>query len=250
MRTSAPLALAAALAAIIASSTVRISHAAATPAASAPAAAAPASSAPAAAAATAAAATKGGSAEAGAAKAGTCLACHGANGNSSADIWPSLAGQNASYVLAQLKLWHDNKRLDSTNLMPSQAATLSEQDMEDLAAYYASQVPEGHEADPSYWQAGQKLYRGGDRSRNIPACMACHGPVGRGNPAAGFPALRAQHAVYTGKQLTDYGNDTRYVIDAKGASEGGANSEIMRTIAKRLSAEDIRNLASYIQGMR
>jgi cytochrome c553 len=191
-----------------------------------------------------------GSAEAGAAKAATCTACHGTNGNSTNEQWPNLAGQNAVYIKAQLKDWHDKTRLDSLNLMPAMAANLSDQDMDDLAAYFSLQTPTGLEADPSYWQAGEKLYRGGDRTRNIPACMACHGPVGRGNPAAGYPALRAQHAVYTVKQLTDYAADARYSRNDKGDSNGGPNAQIMHTIASTLTPEDMRNLASYIQGMR
>jgi cytochrome c553 len=191
-----------------------------------------------------------GSAEAGATKAASCVACHGANGNSTNEQWPSLAGQNAAYIKSQLKAFHDKTRLDSLNMMPAMAAPLGEQDMDDLAAYFASQTPSGLEADPSYWQAGQQLYRGGDRNRNIPACMACHGPVGRGNPAAGYPALRAQHAVYTVKQLTDYASDNRYTRTDKGDSSGGPNSQIMHTIAGALTPEDMRNLASYVQGMR
>jgi cytochrome c553 len=191
-----------------------------------------------------------GSAEAGATKATTCVACHGVNGNSTNEQWPSLAGQNAAYIKAQLKDWHDKTRLDSLNLMPAMAATLTDQDMDDLAAYFAAQTPTGLEADPSYWQAGEKLYRGGDHTRNIPACMACHGPVGRGNPDAGYPALRAQHAVYTVKQLTDYASDARYTRTDKGDSNGGPNGAIMHTIAAALTPEDIRNVASYVQGMR
>jgi cytochrome c553 len=191
-----------------------------------------------------------GSAEAGATKASTCVACHGANGNSTNEQWPSLAGQNAAYIKLQLKDFHDKTRLDSLNMMPAMAAPLSDQDMDDLAAYFALQTPSGLEADPSYWKAGQQLYRGGDRNRNIPACMACHGPVGRGNPGAGYPALRAQHAVYTVKQLTDYATDKRYTRNDKGDSSGGPNSEIMHTIASTLTPEDMRNLASYVQGMR
>jgi len=191
-----------------------------------------------------------GSAEAGATKASTCVACHGANGNSTNEQWPSLAGQNAAYIKLQLKAFHDKTRLDSLNMMPAMAAALSDQDMDDLAAYFALQTPSGLEADPSYWKAGQQLYRGGDRNRNIPACMACHGPVGRGNPGAGYPALRAQHAVYTVKQLTDYATDKRYTSNDKGDSSGGSNSEIMHTIASTLTPEDMRNLASYVQGMR
>jgi cytochrome c553 len=191
-----------------------------------------------------------GSAEAGAAKATTCIACHGANGNSLNEQWPSLAGQNAAYVKSQLQHFHDKTRLDSQNLMPPQAAALSDQDMDDLATYFSLQTPTGLEADPSYWKAGEQLYRGGDRARNIPACIACHGPVGRGNPAAGYPALRAQHAVYTVKQLTDYASDQRYARNAKGESSGGPYAEIMHTVAGALTAQDIRNLASYVQGMR
>jgi cytochrome c553 len=134
--------------------------------------------------------------------------------------------------------------------MPPMAAPLSDQDIEDVAAYFATQTPTGLEADPSYWQAGEKLYRGGDRARQIPACMACHGPVGAGNPAAGYPALRAQHSVYTVKQLTDFAAGMRYGKDAKGDSSGGAYAQIMQTVASRLTQEDMRNLASYIQGMR
>ncbi len=191
-----------------------------------------------------------GSAEAGAAKAAPCVACHGPNGNSSNEQWPNLAGQNAEYVKAQLKHWHDKTRLDSMGMMPPMAANLSDQDMDDLGAYFALQTPTGGEADPSYWQAGEKLYRGGDSHRAIPACMACHGPVGRGNPAAGYPALRGQHAVYTIKQLTDYAADQRYSKSDKGDSNGGPNAVIMHTVAGQLTQEDMRNLASYIQGMR
>jgi cytochrome c553 len=191
-----------------------------------------------------------GSAEAGAGKAAVCLACHGPNGNSVNEQWPTLAGQNAAYIEAQLKHWHDKTRIDPSGVMPPMAAGLSEQDMQDLAAYFSQQTTTGLEADPSYWQAGEKLYRGGDRARSIPACIACHGPVGRGNPSAGFPMLRAQHAVYTQQQLSDYAADKRYTRNDKGESSGGPNAEIMHTIASRLSAQDIRNLASYLQGMR
>jgi cytochrome c553 len=165
-------------------------------------------------------------------------------------VWPGLAGQNAAYIKTQLKYWHDKTRVDPSGVMPTQAANLSPQDIEDLAAYFALQTPTGEEADPSYWQVGEKLYRGGDPSRNIPACMACHGPVGRGVPSSGYPQLRAQHAVYILAQLQQYAGDTRYTRDSKGASAGGLYDQIMHTIASRLTPEDMRDLASYIQGMR
>lgn len=188
-----------------------------------------------------------GSAEAGATKAAVCAACHGQGGNSVNPEWPVLAGQNAAYITEQLHLFQKGARVNT--LMAPQAATLTDQDIADLAAYFASQVPQGKEADPSFWKAGEKLYRAGDRARSIPACKACHGPVGRGNPGAGYPAVRAQFSVYSAKQLADYASNARYT-DANGVVQKSRNGYIMVTIAHRLTAEDIRDVASYMQGMR
>lgn len=179
-----------------------------------------------------------GSVEAGATKAVVCQACHGANGNSVNPEWPSLAGLGADYIAAQLQNFKEGKR-NNAIMMPN-AMALSPQDMADLGAYFDSLPNTGLEADPSYYQAGEKLYRGGSQARGIPACMACHGPTGRGNESAKFPALRGQHSVYVIKQLTDY---------ASGARGTGPNG-IMQTIAKRLSPDDMRNIASYVQGIR
>jgi len=190
------------------------------------------------------------SAEAGAAKAVTCTACHGPAGNSANPLWPNLASQNAAYIVGQLKLFKANARINSQGVMMGMAQTLDDQGMLDVASYFSAQTVTGLEADPSYWQAGQKLYRGGDPARGIPACMACHGPSGHGNPAAGYPALRAQHAQYVVKELTEYADGQRYATNDKGETAGGPNAAIMATIAHRLSAEDMRNLASYVQGLR
>ena len=179
-----------------------------------------------------------GSVETGATKAIVCQACHGANGNSTNPEWPSLAGLGADYIADQLKNFKEGKRTNPV-MMPN-AMSLSTGDMADLGAYFDSLTNTGLEADPSYWQAGEKLYRGGESARGIPACMACHGPTGHGNEPAKFPALRGQQSVYVMKQLNDY---------ASGARPTGPNG-IMQTIAKRLSADDIRNLASYLQGLR
>jgi cytochrome c553 len=152
-------------------------------------------------------------------------------------------------------LLHDGARTGKPGdpgamMMPGMASILSDQDIEDVAAYYSQQAPNGLEADPSYWQSGRRLYRSGDRARGIPACAACHGPLGHGNPAAGYPALRAQHAAYLIKQLSAYSVDVRYAKNEKGASRGGDNAVIMHTIASRLTDTDMRDLGSYIQGMR
>jgi len=191
-----------------------------------------------------------GSAAAGATKAATCMGCHGPNGNSANPLWPSLAGQNAAYIRGQLKHFKANARINSNGIMLGLASPLSEQDVDDLAAYFSAQTPAGLEADPAFWQAGQALYRGGDTARAIPACMACHGPTGHGNPEAGYPAVRAQHSQYVVKELTDYAAGKRYTTNDKGESAGGPNALIMNTIAQRLTQEDMRNLASYMQGLR
>ena len=190
-----------------------------------------------------------GSADAGATKAAVCTACHGVNGNSTNPEWPVLAGQNAVYIREQLAMFKAKKR--NNPIMKPIVDPLTDQDVADLAAFFSVQTPGGLEADPSYWKAGEALYRSGDVARSIPACTACHGPAGQGNSGAGYPALRAQHSVYTVKQLQDYLTQNRY-RDATDPSKVSQtrNSVMMTTIAARLTPEDIRNLASYLQGLR
>ncbi len=190
-----------------------------------------------------------GSAETGASKAAVCTACHGVNGNSSNPEWPNLAGQNAAYIREQLAMFKSRQRVNE--IMYPIIAQMTDQDFADLAAYFAAQTPAGLEADPSYWKAGQALYVSGDSARKIPACAACHGPAGQGNSGAGYPALRAQQSTYTVKQLQNYLTKNRY-RDATDAAvvHQTRNSTMMTTIAARLTPEDIRNLASYLQGLR
>ena len=182
----------------------------------------------------------------GATKSAVCSACHGPNGNSSNPDWPRLAGQNAVYVAEQLRLFRSGVRSNPT-MMPM-ATGLSDQDIADIAVYYEAQTPLGLEADPSYWQAGEALYLRGDATHEVPACIACHGPVGRGNLAAGYPALRAQQSVYVVKQLNDYASGARY--SGARPTQATPNAVMMFTIAKRLSPQQIRDVASYVQGMR
>jgi len=191
----------------------------------------------------------GAKADVGATKAAICGACHGPTGNSVNPEWPNLAGQSPTYIYEQLHLFKKDVRVNP--VMKPILDTVNEADYKDLAVYFATQTPTGLEADPSYWKAGEKLYRKGDPARQIPACAACHGPLGRGNLAAAYPALRAQHSVYTVKQLQDYLTKNRY-RDASDANTvyTTRNSVMMTTIAARLSPEDIRNLASYLQGLR
>jgi cytochrome c553 len=190
-----------------------------------------------------------GSADAGSTKAAVCTACHGVNGNSTNPEWPVLAGQNAVYIREQLGMFKAKKR--NNPIMQPIVEPLTEQDVADLAAFFSAQTPSGLEADPSYWKAGQALYKSGDNARAIPACTSCHGPAGQGNAGSGYPALRAQHSVYTVKQLQDYLTKNRYRDATDPAKVSSTrNSVMMTTIAARLTPEDIRNLASYLQGLR
>ena len=174
-------------------------------------------------------------------------AAAGANGNSTNPEWPKLAGQSAVYIAEQLRLFRSGAR--DNPVMKPLATNLSDQDISDLAVYYEAQTPVGLEADPSYWKAGQALYMRGDKARDIPACVACHGPGGRGNLAAGYPALRAQQSVYVVKQLSDYASGARYK-GAKNQDTASRNGVMMLTVAKRLSQTEIRDVASYLQGLR
>ena len=189
-----------------------------------------------------------GNAEAGATKAAVCTACHGVNGNSVNPEWPSLAGQNAAYTAEQLKLFRAGHRNNA--VMYPLAMALTDEDIADLSAYFAAQTPTGLEADPATYKAGAALYTAGDRTRKIPSCTGCHGPVGAGNPGSGYPALRAQHATYTIKQLTEYAAEQRYLDLTTGQPTRSRNGHMMTAISKRLSEADIQNLASYIQGLR
>jgi cytochrome c553 len=179
-------------------------------------------------------------------KAALCAACHGQGGNSVNPEWPRLAGQSAVYIAEQLHMFKAGTR--NNPVMQPLAATLTEQDIDDLAVYYETQTPLGLEADPSYWKSGEALYLRGDSATGVPACVACHGPAGRGNLAAGYPALRAQQSVYLVKQLNAYADGSRY--SGAVALKQDPNSVMMFTLAKRLTAEQIRDVASYVQGMR
>ncbi|MDH3350191.1 MAG: cytochrome c4 [Gammaproteobacteria bacterium] len=181
-----------------------------------------------------------GSVDAGKAKSITCTACHGAEGNSVNPLWPNIAGQSATYTFTQLAAFKDGSRSDP--LMSAQAMLLSAEDMRNLAVYFES-LPAAAQAvaDPGKLDKGEALYRGGDSDRGVAACLACHGPSGRGNPAASYPALQGQHATYTAKQLHDY---------ASGKRKSDGKTRVMRDIAARLSDADIDAVSSYVQGLR
>jgi len=169
-----------------------------------------------------------------------CASCHNEDGNSAMGAWPKLAGQNQKYLVAQMLAFQQGEngvRYDMT--MTPLMAGLSRQDIEDIAAYYASQTPIIGAADPDLVARGQQLYRGGDMDKNISACSACHGPQGEGNSEAGFPRLGGQHPEYIIAELLAYKNGQRK----------SDHNEIMRDISKRMDESDMHAVASYIYGL-
>ena len=181
-----------------------------------------------------------GDAKAGQAKAAVCGACHGPDGNSMAPNFPKLAGQGERYLTKQLHDIKSGKRtvLEMTGLLTN----LSDQDLADIAAYFASQKGSVGAADPKIVARGEALFRGGNLAKGLPACTGCHSPNGAGNAAAGFPHLGGQHAQYVAKQLTDFRKE-------EGGRTNDGDTMTMQTIAKRLSDEDIAAVSSYIQGL-
>ena len=169
-------------------------------------------------------------------KSAACAACHGADGNSLVPTYPSLAGQSANYIAKQLADFKSGNRNDP--IMAGMVAGLSQEDMDDLAAYFAVQNTQAGTGESN--AAGHKLYFGGDAAKGITACIACHGVTGKGMKQAGFPSLTGQSKDYLKKQLASFRDGTR----------GNDNSAIMRNISIKLSDADIDAVSQYITSLK
>lgn len=178
-------------------------------------------------------------------KAAACMACHGPDGNSLADMWPKLAGQVPDYIVKQLQDFKAGRRSDEQ--MSPQAANLSEQDMADIAAFFAGQKASTAEGDKTLLARGEQLYlKGKGRPQPVTACTGCHGPAGAGNrdwnklmsraPAVLAPALGGQHPAYVAKQLKAY----------RDGSRGNDAARVMRDIARGLGDTEIAALSAHI----
>jgi len=176
--------------------------------------------------------------EAGKTKSATCVACHSVDGNSVNPEWPKLAGQHEGYLIQQLLYFSDGERDNA--IMKGMAANLTEQDREDLAAYFASQKVAYGAADPVLVELGERIYRGGNAESGVAPCMGCHGPKGAGNPPANYPALRGQHAKYVENQMHGF---------AEGNRINENSIKMMQITASRMTNKEIRAVASYIQGL-
>jgi len=181
-----------------------------------------------------------GDAAAGQAKSAICAACHGADGNSMVPNWPKIAGQHEAYLARQIHLIKDGARNvpEMAGIVPG----LSDQDIADLAAYFASQQRSGGVADEASVAQGERIYRAGNAETGVPACMACHGPAGEGNPLSGYPALAGQHSVYTSNLLKRFRGGENW-------GEDDAPSHVMNGVASELSDDEITAVSSYIQGL-
>jgi cytochrome c553 len=184
-----------------------------------------------------------GNIEAGKAKSAMCSACHGADGNSLVPMYPSLAGQSASYLAKQLAEFKEGMTSGGKNgrvnaIMGGMSMALSNEDMLDLGAYYSAQVLKSAGGETS--EVGKALYFGGDAERGITACIACHGADGKGMSQAGFPALAGQHAMYLKSQLENFRSGARY----------NDRNAMMRNVAVKLEDSDIDALVQYMSTIK
>ena len=185
-----------------------------------------------------------GDAEAGKEKSQVCAACHGPNGESPTDMYPHLAGQHEKYLLKQLK---DFKLASETGgeegrnnaVMMGQVASLSEQDMADLAAFYASQDEPKGETPEDLIARGEDFFRRGNPESNIPSCAGCHGPRGNGMGLAAFPDISGQHAAYTKSQLEMFRSGER-ANDPNGMMQG---------VAEKMTDEEIELMSKFLSGL-
>ncbi|MGY0633658.1 c-type cytochrome [Luteimonas sp. A478] len=188
----------------------------------------------------------------GAALASTCAACHGMDGKATVrDIYPSMGGQSERYMAHQLALFKTGERMSP--IMQPFAEMLSGQEMRDVGAYYALQESDSGLADDTvveagpfegakFYEIGEKLFVGGDMDRGIPACMACHGPAGAGNPGPAYPQVAGQPSWYAVQRLQAYRDGSTQPQDPR-------LFNIMAQIASDLTDEEIQALGSYMEGL-
>jgi cytochrome c553 len=192
-----------------------------------------------------------GDAKAGQTKAGACAACHGLDGNSADAQYPKLAGQHERYIQRMLTQFQKGGR--ENPIMMGMAGSLSPQDMRDVGAYFATQhalpgvaddtkIAEGPYQGQKFYQVGENLFRAGKPASGVPACAACHGPTGRGNPGPAYPSLAGQHAAYTTLKL-------KFFRDGGVWGKDKDANNVMSGVAHGLTDQEIDSLASYIEGL-
>jgi cytochrome c553 len=169
-----------------------------------------------------------------------CASCHGPGGRSISSTFPRLAGQQAQYLKAQLKAFHDRTRGDpmAQAYMWGMASQMDDSTIDKLATYYAAQQPaRGRAADPKLAQEGRAIFEKGIPAANVPACATCHGKNAAGNGS--YPRLASQHAAYLVKQLSLFKTELR----------AGANAPIMHNISTGMSFEQMAAVSAYLAGL-
>lgn len=193
-------------------------------------------------------------AAAGKAKTAMCAGCHGADGNSPVSANPKLNGQNEKYIAKQLKDFTvpADKGGRFSPIMGGMAAGLSEADRANIAAYFASQQPRVTAApavSDEDLAIGERIYRGGNETTGVPACIGCHAPKGNGNAPAGWPRLAGQHADYVVTQLQQFRLAAQYPDDNSKGRRNDGDGKIMRDVSARMSDREISAVAAYVQGL-
>lgn len=178
----------------------------------------------------------------------TCSACHGADGNSVVPNFPKLAGQNEKYLIKQINDIKYKRRPVPT--MIGQVDNLSDEQIADIAAYYASQTQTPGRAADTDLELGGQVYRAGVSESGVAACIACHGARGVGNAPAGWPRLAGQHKEYIALQLRKWrtGAENTLEEDPEGRTNDG-DSRIMRDVAYRMTDREIDAVANFIAGL-
>ncbi len=178
----------------------------------------------------------------------TCAACHGEDGNSMVPNFPKLAGQNEAYLLKQMQDIRDKRRPVLT--MIGQVDNLNDEQLADIAAYYASQAQTPSQAADKDIALGAQIYRAGVSETGVAACSACHGPRGNGNAPAGWPRLAGQHKDYTALQLRRWrtGAENTLEEDPEGRVNDG-DSRFMRDVARLLTDREIEAVSNFIAGL-
>lgn len=189
----------------------------------------------------------GGDAAAGQGKTAMCAGCHGADGNSAVANFPKLAGQGEKYLIKQLQDIKDGTRPipEMTNMLNG----FEDQDLADIAAFYASKAIQMSGAKEENLDRGERVYRGGNLDTGVPACTGCHSPSGQGNAPAGYPALGGQFAQYTAKQLKAFRTGAHDPENPAARTNDG-DTKVMRGVAAQMSDVEIEAVANFIAGLK
>lgn len=167
-----------------------------------------------------------------------CQGCHGEFGLSVETLIPNLAGQYSTYLAKQI---HNFQVLERKHqIMNAMAMTISEADLPDITAYFASQKQmKGNGKGES--QVAKNLFLKGDSSRNIQSCVSCHGENGKGqSPSiATYPVIGGQHKAYLHAQLLNW----------RAGERANSLGNVMNKITKSLTDSEIEALADYISGL-